>query len=213
MNEIGKILMGLALILVLVGCNKEDNIHEKISEHLEATVEIEKTFEEHQQKIIDLEKEDEKLYNEIISLGSDDYEKVVTLAEEAITKLDERYEEVKLEKQSLEESKKEFEKIKPLMENITEEDELEQVEKMYDTMMSRYEAYNKVYDSYSESIQMTKELYTLFKEEQFDENKVYSLLTTVNDLYEEVLEANEEFNMKTTLYNKLKQEYYESLKE
>lgn len=213
MNEIGKILIGLALILVLVGCNKEDNIHEKISEHLEATVEIEKTFEEHQQKIIDLEKEDEKLYNEIISLGSDDYEKVVTLAEEAITKLDERYEEVKLEKQSLEESKKEFEKIKPLMENITEEDELEQVEKMYDTMMSRYEAYNKVYDSYSESIQMTKELYTLFKEEQFDENKVYSLLTTVNDLYEEVLEANEEFNMKTTLYNKLKQEYYESLKE
>lgn len=213
MNEIGKILIGLALILVLVGCNKEDNIHEKISEHLEATVEIEKTFEEHQQKIIDLEKEDEKLYNEIISLGSDDYEKVVTLAEEAITKLDERYEEVKLEKQSLEESKKEFEKIKPLMENITEEDELEQVEKMYDTMMSRYEAYNKVYDSYSESIQMTKELYTLFKEEQFDENKVYSLLITVNDLYEEVLEANEEFNMKTTLYNKLKQEYYESLKE
>lgn len=213
MNEIGKILIGLALILVLVGCNKEDNIHEKISEHLEATVEIEKTFEEHQQKIIDLEKEDEKLYNEIISLGSDDYEKVVTLAEEAITKLDERYEEVKLEKQSLEESKAEFEKIKPLMENITEEDELEQVEKMYDTMMSRYEAYNKVYDSYSESIQMTKELYTLFKEEQFDENKVYSLLTTVNDLYEEVLEANEEFNMKTTLYNKLKQEYYESLKE
>ena len=213
MNEIGKILIGLALILVLVGCNKEDNIHEKISEHLEATVEIEKTFEEHQQKIIDLEKEDEKLYNEIISLGSDDFEKVVTLAEEAITKLDERYEEVKLEKQSLEESKKEFEKIKPLMENITEEDELEQVEKMYDTMMSRYEAYNKVYDSYSESIQMTKELYTLFKEEQFDENKVYSLLTTVNDLYEEVLEANEEFNMKTTLYNKLKQEYYESLKE
>lgn len=213
MNGIGKILIGLALILVLVGCNKEDNIHEKISEHLEATVEIEKTFEEHQQKIIDLEKEDEKLYNEIISLGSDDYEKVVTLAEEAITKLDERYEEVKLEKQSLEESKKEFEKIKPLMENITEEDELEQVEKMYDTMMSRYEAYNKVYDSYSESIQMTKELYTLFKEEQFDENKVYSLLTTVNDLYEEVLEANEEFNMKTTLYNKLKQEYYESLKE
>ncbi len=213
MNGIAKTIIGLAFIFLLVGCNDEKNVHDKISEHLEATVEIEKTFEEHQQKIVELEKEDEKLYNEMISLGSNDFEKVVALAEEAIAKLDERYEQVKLEKQSLEESKAEFEKIEPLLEEISDEKELERVEKLYETMMNRYEAYNKVYDSYSESIQLTKELYSLFQEEEFNENKVYSLITTVNELYEEVLEANEHFNTETVLYNNLKQEYYESLHE
>lgn len=211
MKGVRKYFIGLAIIFVMVGCNTEENVHDQISEHLEATVEIEKTFEEQQQKIIELEKEDEKIYNEMVSLGTEDFDKVVQLAEEAIAKLDERYEQVKLEKESLEESRAEFEKIEPLMEKITDKEELERVEKMYETMMDRYDTYHKVYESYSQSIQMTKELYTLFQEEQLDENKLYTLITAVNDLYEEVLAANEQFNVKTTLYNNIKQEYYESL--
>src|SRR5699024_4531618 len=140
-------MIGLAVTFVLVACS-EDDVHEEISTHLETTVEIERTFEEHQENIFALEKEDEDIYNEIISLGTNDYERVVSLTEQAIDLLEKREEEIKLEKASLTESREEFEQIEDLLDDITDADEQQQTEKLYETMMNRYQAYDEVYERY-----------------------------------------------------------------
>lgn len=212
MKQFKKILIGLAFILLLAACSK-DNVHQEIKTYLEATVDIEKSFEEYQESIYELEKQDEEIYNEIIRLGSNEYEEVVSLAKEAVTLLDERHELVKLEKESLEASRTEFENIKGLMDKISNEDELEHTEKMYETMINRYDAYDEVYDKYVTSIQLTKELYTLLQEENLKENELYTLISTVNESYEDVIKANEKFNKETVLYNQLKQTYYELVSE
>lgn len=203
---------GIAFIIIIcffiTACGQA-GVSEEIHQHLEETVQIEKEFETNQEKIFVLEQEDEEIYNEIIALGSEDVEKVKELSDQAIDLLEERLKYIDLEKTSLEESKVEFEKIGPLMEDIDDEDQKEQIEKMYETMMNRYEAYDDVFDTYSESINLTKELYELLQSEELKENEVYSIIANVNDSYDEVLEANEQFNKETVLYNNFKKEYYE----
>ena len=200
------------MLLFISACGEED-VTEEINAYLEETIEIEKEFEASQEKVFELEKEDEELYKEIIGLGSDDHEKVQTLADQAIDLLDKRSEYLKMEKTSLEDSKATFENIEPLIEKITDEEQQELTKKMYDTMINRYDSYEEVYKNYTDSIRLTKELYTLFKEEDFNQNQVYSVIENVNDSYEDVLEANESFNKETVLYNELKQEYYDMFQE
>lgn len=206
-------MITMFIFFILVACNNEENVMDKVSEHIEATVEIEAAFEENQEKIYELEKEDEKIYNEIIGLGTEDYEKVVELSTEAMDLLEERMEYVKLEKESLDESRIEFEQIAPLIDKISDPEEKEQAEKMYETMINRYDAYEVVYGNYAESIELTKSLYSLFQQEEFKENEVYAVIANVNDSYDEVLKANETFNKETVLYNSLKEEYYEMVSE
>ncbi len=200
------------MLLFISACGEED-VTEEINAYLEETIDIEKEFEASQEKVFELEKEDEELYKEIIGLGSDDHEKVQTLANQAIDLLDKRSEYLKMEKTSLEDSKATFENIEPLIEKITDEEQQELTRKMYDTMINRYDSYEEVYKNYTDSIRLTKELYTLFKEEDFNQNQVYSVIENVNDSYEDVLESNESFNKETVLYNELKQEYYDMFQE
>ncbi len=198
----------IPFFIFLTACNEEDPL-EKIHQHLEETVQIEKGFEENQERVFELEQKDEELYKEIIGLDSDKMEQVKELSEEAIKLLDERLDYVKLERTSLEESRVEFEKIEPLMEKMKDQDQKRHIEKMYQTMMDRYDAYEEVYEEYSNSIRLTKELYTKFQEETFKDSEVYSIIENVNESYDEVLKANESFNNETALYNSLKQEYYD----
>lgn len=207
MYKLFNVCLTIGLFCVLSACGKED-VTKQINNHLESTVEIEKEFEETQEKIYELEKNDEELYKKIIELGSDEFEQVQSLTTEAIDLLDERYEYVKEEKKSIDHSKEEFEKIKPLIEDISDENQKKQTEKMFKTMMERYKAYEDVYYNYSDSIQLTKQLYELLQEEKLNE-EIYSLIENVNESYDSVLKANESFNKHTLLYNNLKNEYYD----
>lgn len=212
MDKLLKSMFVFTMLLFISACGEED-VTEEINAYLEETIDIEKEFEASQEKVFELEKEDEELYKEIIGLGSDDHEKVQTLANQAIDLLDKRSEYLKMEKTSLEDSKATFENIEPLIEKITDEEQQELTRKMYDTMINRYDSYEEVYKNYTDSIRLTKELYTLFKEEDFNQNQVYSVIENVNDSYEDVLESNESFNKETVLYNELKQEYYDMFQE
>lgn len=200
------ILVLIALITV-VGCSSQSP-EEKIVQHLEETIVLEKTFEEEQEKINSLELKDEELYNEIIQLDMDQYDKIVELADQAITYLDEREEHLQVEKESIELSKDEFLKIEKEIDKLTGENK-EYGEKLFTAMTERFAAYDNVYDSYSESIELTKKLYQLLQEEEVDKQEVTSLITKVNNSYEAVFEANDEFNSKTDNYNELKKKFYQ----
>lgn len=208
MDKLIKMIFIFTTFLFISACGEED-VTEEINAYLEETIDIEKEFEASQEKVFELEKKDEELYKEIVGLGSDDEEKVQTLSDQAIDLLDKRLEYLQLEKTSLEDSRATFENIEPLIEKITDEDQKELTQKMYDTMINRYDSYEEVYENYTDSIRLTKELYNLFKEENFNQNQVYTVIGNVNDSYEDVLKANDLFNQETVLYNELKQEYYD----
>lgn len=208
MSKLSKYIMLSFILLVSASCSNNDHAKE-INETLEKTVEIEQTLEEKQQALHELEKQDEALYEEMIELGNEDIEKLQERSKEAINLLDERLEIKQEEKVAIEESKSTFEQIEPFIEALEDEEKKEHLEKMFETMMKRYDAYADVYDHYTESVQLTKELYRHFQEEQFSETKVYASLSNVNDSYDEVEQANETFNTYTKMYNELKRAYYD----
>lgn len=202
------ILLSTFIILFIVGCNGQST-EEKIFNHLEETIVLEQSFEEEQKKINELELKDQELYEEIIQLDLDDFEKIVTLSEEAIEYLDEREEYLQNEKESIEASKDEFLKIEQLIDKLSEENLKKQGEAMYESMINRFNAYDDVYETYSSSIENTKKLYESLQDEDIDEKEIVSLITKVNDSYELVFEANDLFNEETEQYNDHKQKFYE----
>lgn len=211
MSKLSKYILLFFMILVGVSCSNINQTKE-INEKLEETVDIEQVLEEKQKTLHELEKQDETLYDEMIELGNEDVEKLQQRSKEAIKLLDERLDIKQEEKEAIDESKATFEQIEPLIESLEDEEKRAHLEKMFETMMKRYDAYNDVYDHYTESVQLTKELYRHFQEKQFSETKVYASLSNVNDSYDEVERANETFNTYTKMYNELKREYYDEYK-
>lgn len=189
----------------------ESVIIEEIYTSLEETVVIEKSFDDIQLEINALEQADDSLYNDITALGVEDHEKIVDLSTEAIGLLGERATLLEQEKEVLDKSKVEFEKIKELIDSLIDDEKKERLNKLYDTMMKRYEEYDAVYIAYGESLRLTEALYELFQGETYDEGLAFSLINDINDSYDEVLSSNELFNESTILYNELKKELYDYL--
>lgn len=209
MIEKRQLVLILFLTLILVACNKEKDVSDEIFNHLHNTVQVEKKFIENQEKILKLEESEQKLYNDITNLSSEDHRLIKELSIDAIELLKERHKYIEQEKESINESRMEFNEIKPLLDKIRNENQAKLANEMFDTMADRYEAYEEVYERYTESIEHTTELYLLLQEKKTSENKIFAVLTKVNNSYDDVLHATESFNDETILYNRLKEEYYE----
>lgn len=198
----------LGAIIVLSACNGPST-QEKIYEHLEESVHLEAEFEEVQGQIIALEEQEQDIYNQISELGNDEFEEIKSLSEEAIDSIEERSNLIVLEKESIDASQEEFEKVEPLIEELDEQAMKEKAEEMYSMMMDRYDAYDNLHASYLDTLEHEKELYLLFQNEELGNEELSEQITAINNSYEKFLEENERFNTNTTAYNGLKEEFYD----
>jgi hypothetical protein len=210
MQKLMKLIIGFGFIIILASCNQKDPTNE-INAHLEATVDIETSFEENQQHIFTLEKEDQEIYEEILALDADAYKEMVALSDKAIGLLDERAEYASQEKESMQASQTEFEKIQVLMDKVEDEKIKDMLHKLSDTMMERYEIYDRVFKEYTNSITLTKEHYRYFQEEHYSEKAMYETLEKVNNSYDEVTQLYKTFNDKTEEFNEQKKTYYDTI--
>ncbi|MFC2950255.1 YkyA family protein [Virgibacillus sediminis] len=204
-----KVLLTIGLSVSLTACNSE-SAEMQIHNHLEEAVTLEKGFEEQQTEITELEKREQELYNQIADMGMDELEKIQEVSEQAIEVIDEREEKIEIEKDSIEDSKEEFKEIEPLLEELEEEEVQAAAQEMYDVMDDRYAAYDTLYEAYKESLELERELYRMLSTENLEQDKLTDHIHTVNESYERVLQANEQFNNETVEYNALKQEFYDS---
>jgi len=204
-----KIYIISILIFILSACNKAST-QDKIYEHLEEAVKLETSFEEQQEQITSLEQEEQEIYNQITDLNMDEFDQIKELAQEAINIIEDRAEKINIEKESISSSQAEFEKIKPLIDDLKNEDLQNKAEEMYSIMMDRYEAYDLLHKAYLQSLEEEKNLYTLLQDEDVSEDDLKDQIAIINDTYQEVLDGNEQFNDKTVTYNELKREFYEN---
>lgn len=192
---------------MLTACNGAST-SEKIYDHLEKAVTLEQAFEKQQDDIVKLEKKEQKLYSKIIDLGMDEFDKIKTVAEEAIGIIEKRKEQIKIEKESIDASKEEFKKVKDLLDELEEKKTKEKAKEMYDVMMERYDGYDKLNDAYTKSLKLEKELYTMLQDKDLKQEKLTKHIKKINESYTKVLAANKNFNTYTEKYNKLKKEFY-----
>ncbi|MFS0861317.1 YkyA family protein [Fredinandcohnia sp. 179-A 10B2 NHS] len=200
----------VTISFLLVGCMGGPSPEEQIYETLEKVVSLEKNFEEQQAPLIELEKQERSLYDEILALGMKEFEKIVTLSDEALAIVDQREERLNSENESIKSSKEEFQKVEQHIEEIKDEKVKEEANELVSIMNQRYESYGDLYSNYNEAIKLDRQLYEMFKNEKLTLEELEAQITSINETYEKVVAANDTFNSLTEQYNKAKVGFYES---
>lgn len=204
------ICMAILLLasLFLSGCLNQETPAEQMYTVLEDVVAAEKVFEEQQSPLVELEKQEQELYDQIIALSMKEFNEIQKLSDKAITSANQREEHMKEEKQSIDASKEEFQKVPEIIEEMEDEKLKDKAQQLYDIMMERYELHNDLYSQYTDALSNDKKLYELFKTEDLTLEQLEEQITVINESYEKVLAANKKFNEKTAAYNETKLSFY-----
>ncbi|MBD8068465.1 YkyA family protein [Bacillus sp. PS06] len=202
-------LLGLFFITI-VGCNKGPTAEEEIYNVLEDVVKLEDTFKEQQNPLVELEQKEKDLYDEIISLSMKDFDQIVELSNEALSVVDERKERINSEFESIQESKAKFETVMVNIEKLENEELKQEALNLVDLMNNRYSSYDELYSSYNDAINLDKELYELFQDEGLDIEVLQGQIDKINESYDKVIAANEQFNEYTENYNQAKITFYKN---
>ncbi|GGK04161.1 lipoprotein [Lentibacillus kapialis] len=199
----------LILMIILSGCTGAST-SEKIYNHLEKAVELEQSFEKQQDPIVELEQEEQEIYSQVIDLSMEEFDKIKKLSDKALDNIETRKEKINSEKESIDASKKEFTNIDDMVGNLEEEEVRKKADDMYQAMMDRYGAYDKLHNAYSDSLKLEEELYKMLKKEDLEQEKVSNHISKLNESYQKVIDTNKTFNKLTTEYNTLKQKFYKA---
>ncbi|MBS4189054.1 YkyA family protein [Bacillus sp. FJAT-49705] len=202
------ILVYLAGVLLLTGCLKQQTPVEKMYKVLENVVASEEAFEAQQDPLVELEKKEKEIYDKIISLGMKEFEEVTKLSNEASEIVDQRKTHIEKEEESIKASEKEFKALKPIIEDLKNPALKEKSLQLYEIMIERYKIHSELYLYYSKAIELDRELYAMFKNENIQLDQLEDQITKINEIYGKVLEANEKFNEKTKRYNDMKLSLY-----
>jgi hypothetical protein len=196
--------------VLLTGCQGQSSTVDEMYAVLENVVELEQEFEQQQDPLVELEREEKEIYSQIITLGMKEFEQIVTLSNEALTIVDKRQEHMQMEEDSIQASRKEFEKFKPLIDELDDEELKKKANELNDTMLERYKTHDNLYKNYTQGLTYDKELYQMFQQEDLSIDQLEEQIAKINDTYKVVLESNETFNNHTKKYNENKLEFYKA---
>ncbi|PSL50853.1 putative cell-wall binding lipoprotein [Salsuginibacillus halophilus] len=202
-----KSLLLLASVLLLTACGT--STAEEMHEHLEKAVEMEEVFEEQQQPLVKAEEREHEIYQEILSLGLAEMDEIEELAREAQELVEEREERIEQEYESLTASYNEFENAAEMVEDIEEDAVRSQAEEMVDHMESRFSAYESMHEGYETAIDLDRELYHMFLDDDLTIEELSEHIEEVNETYQQIIDDKESFNAYTDQYNEAKHAFYE----
>lgn len=193
---------------MLTGCGLATE--EEIYNHLEKAVSLETVFEEQQQPLVELETKEQNLYEKIIQLGMSEFDEIKVLSKQALAIIDEREARIEKEKESINASEQEFLLIESKVEKIKETGVKQKAEELLKAMKNRYETYDLLYGHYKEAILLDRQLYDMFQQEDLTLQQLEEQINKINEMYDNIVKANEKFNELTDTYNVKKREFYEA---
>ncbi|MCA1029894.1 YkyA family protein [Bacillus timonensis] len=204
------IFMLLLLIALLTACNNGPTPQDEIYNTLENVVTKEEQFEAQQDPLVQLEQQEKEIYDQIITLGMKEFDQIVTLSKQAISLVEEREALVKLENESIQASKKEFDNVHASVEKLENDTLKKEANDLVSLMNSRYESYEKLYTLYTEAIALDKQLYQMFQKEDLSIDELEEQINKINESYTNVMTENDTFNKLTENYNKAKMAFYKN---
>jgi chromosome segregation ATPase len=204
-------LVGGLLIAVLSGC-----IGEKPTENLyvafENAAKQEKALFDDAKKLEDLETQGQELYTQIIKEGKEHNEAVLQKIEQAIANVDEREKVLENEKDALGKAQKETKSVQSYVDKIEDKKLQKQAKKIEESYENRYEAFQKMNESYTKSLTIEKDLYGKLKDKETQLKEIGEKVKAVNTLNGEIQKEKEKFNQYTEEYNEEKLAFYKDAK-
>ncbi|MBS4198802.1 YkyA family protein [Bacillus sp. FJAT-49732] len=205
MKKLHTIIFIILLAVILSACSSaEENIYKA----LEATAAKEVGFEKQQEPLKKLETNEKEIFDQIMDLGMKEFEQISKLADDALANLDQREEHMKKEKDSIDESKKEFQLASEELGKLKDEKLKKQADELQGLMNKRYESYEKLFSSYMNGLQEDRKIYEIIKNEDLKLEDLEAQIEASNEAYDSVFEANKQFNEQTEKFNEAKLNFY-----
>ncbi|MBS4207776.1 YkyA family protein [Bacillus sp. FJAT-50079] len=200
-------LLLISIAIIFSGCVSAE---ETIYQSLEGVVKKEKDFEDQQAPLAKLEAAEKNLFDEIMALGMKEFNQITQKADEALKNLDEREELMKKEKEALDAAKQEFNTVVKEMDKIKGDKLQKQAKELQTLMENRYESYDKIFTAYNQGLEEDRKIYQLLKNEDLKLEELEEQIQLVNDTFATVMEANDEFNEQTEIFNEAKLNFYKA---
>jgi len=204
-------LVGALSVGLLSGCFGEKP-EENLFVAFENAAKQEKSLFEDAKKLETLEKQGQELYAQIIKEGKEHNEAVAQKLDQAVLNVGEREKILKNEKDALEKAQKETNSVQSNVEKIEDKKIQKQAKKVEEAYKNRYDAFQKMNESYVKSMAIEKELYAKLKVKETKLKEIGEKVKAVNQLTEEMQKEKEKFNGYTKEYNEGKLAFYKEAK-
>ncbi|CAI8916805.1 MULTISPECIES: YkyA family protein [Bacillus] len=204
-------LVGALSVGLLSGCFGEKP-EENLFVAFENAAKQEKSLFEDAKKLETLEKQGQELYAQIIKEGKEHNEAVAQKLDQAVSNVGEREKILKNEKDALEKAQKETNSVQSNVEKIEDKKIQKQAKKVEEAYKNRYDAFQKMNESYMKSMAIEKELYAELKVKETKLKEIGEKVKAVNQLTEEMQKEKEKFNGYTKEYNEGKLAFYKEAK-
>lgn len=204
-------LVGALSVGLLSGCFGEKP-EENLFVAFENAAKQEKSLFEDAKKLETLEKQGQELYAQIIKEGKEHNEAIAQKLDQAVLNVGEREKILKNEKDALEKAQKETNSVQSNVEKIEDKKIQKQAKKVEESYKNRYDAFQKMNESYVKSMAIEKELYAKLKVKETKLKEIGEKVKVVNQLTEEMQKEKEKFNGYTKEYNEGKLAFYKEAK-
>ncbi|WP_353855912.1 YkyA family protein [Bacillus sp. Bos-x628] len=196
--------------LLLAGCGGQSPLHD-MQEAMTKMSEKEKAFQTAQGNLQSYEKKEQQLYTKMIQTKKDQLKTVSSLSDQALASANKRAEQLKTEKDSMDQSKQEFQSVKESAERIKDAAVREKANKTVSSMEKRYASYEQLYREYQKALKQDQNLYRSLKRKDLGYQELKSKLKAVNRTYSKVRKESKKFNQYTHQLNEHKQALYKAV--
>lgn len=179
-------------------------------EQMEKAVMLEEVFVEQQPALVDAERKEYTLFEEIISLGLSEQEAIKTLADEALSVVNQRMSLLERENESIIAGYKQFEKVALEIPKLKNKEAKMKAEAMMEAMERRYATYEQLQIVYEQSAALDRKLYEMFQDKQITIAELQEQINAINEMYLKVKNLKEQFNEETRIFNEQKEAFYQS---
>ncbi|PIC86541.1 hypothetical protein CSV72_08180 [Sporosarcina sp. P20a] len=195
-----KVICLLFVLLLLIGCSKESEVTQQLTDFLVAMNEKEKQGNNFGRKLFEKEQKEQILFIETIELTQQQYQEVKQRVVAMKKSARERALLIEKEESALRESKKAIDRMSEWMEQV---DLTDHVGEVVEALYERSEVHENFILQYKKLIDSQTQLYTQIEDQSIREHELQNHVSEVNDLISSSQQLLTEFNEATREVNRL----------
>lgn len=200
----------MLIVILLQACNMWAPEKEMVN-LFEQVAKYESNINQHQKELVRLERKQVALYNDMMELGMKQAVQVTKLAKKAETIIEQREQQLEAEYRNMKKATRQMQKANEYVPQLHDPTLKQRLLRLIHVTEKRYASYEKLYVHYHTALAAEKELYRLLEQQNVTLAALQAQVEHINNAYQKMFDANEQFNEYTKQYNQEKKRLHDEL--
>jgi len=199
----------ISMIVILNGCQSDQQQAAKIQKIVEKSVEFENNFAANQKELNKIRKNAQLLYNDLIHLDINDKDKINQKIEEGHTYTKKQQQLVEEAKENFQKAYQMSSKIEKHIKKIKDENQKNQATKLLTIMNERKKWIESFFANYLKNLNVQNTFYQQFEEENVNLESLNEQITEINQRTQDMGESIKKYNQSTKQYIEVERDYFQ----